>query len=215
VRDVVLGPDGIVAGMAPGGIVAIHSTVSPTTVRAVAAEAARHGVDLLDAPVSGGNAGARAGTMTVMIGGSPEAVARARPVFDSFATTVAHLGPVGAGQSMKLLNNTLCYANAAMSVAALEVAEAQGMDLGPVRTIIGKSSGNSVGFSLVGDPTLLAKASGRSSNVRKDVQHFLDTLSANGIEASPLGDVAATAADRLEAWSAHVSARCTDPAATR
>ena len=128
VREVVLGDTGVLSGMGPGGLMMIHSTVAPDTVIELDRLAREKGVHLLDAPVSGGARGALAGTMTVMVGGETSALDIARPVLESFATNIPHLGTVGAGQMMKLLNNTLCYANMVLSISALELAEQLGID---------------------------------------------------------------------------------------
>ncbi|HVW43692.1 MAG TPA: NAD(P)-dependent oxidoreductase [Amycolatopsis sp.] len=206
VREVVLRDgDGVLSGMAKGGVIAVHSTVSPDTVRELHREARQRDVALLDAPVSGGSGGARAGTLTVMVGGDAEPVTVARPVFDTFAGTVAHLGPVGAGQEMKLLNNNLCYANVAMGVSAMEIAERLGMDLAEVAAIIKRSSGASTGFSIVTEQALLQKASGPTSNIRKDVGHFHEILKRHGLDDEPLAAVAATTAGRVSAYAEHVS----------
>ena len=185
--------EGVLYGLRPGGVVAIHSTVSPGTVQRLDGLARERGVHVLDAPVSGGPGGARAGTMTVMVGGSAEAVGLARPVLETFASTIAHLGEVGTGQVMKLLNNNLCYANLAMSVSALEVVAQLGIDPAMAIAVIKVSSGMSTGFTIVSDPGLLAKATGPTSNISKDVGHFAGIVAAHGLHDVPLLAVAETA----------------------
>src|ERR1019366_8493412 len=98
------GPDGVFAGAAPGAVIAVHSTVLPSTVDAVAT-AAPAGVTVLDAPVSGGVRGARAGTLCVMVGGPRDAFDQARPVLDAVGDLVLHLGDRGAGLAAKLARN--------------------------------------------------------------------------------------------------------------
>jgi 3-hydroxyisobutyrate dehydrogenase len=202
VRDVVLRDgQGVLYGMAPGSVIAIHSTVAPDTVVALALAACERGVHLLDAPVSGGSRGALAGTMTVMVGGDDAALEIARPIFATFATTIAHLGPVGSGQLMKLLNNNLCYANAAIAVSALELAEQLGMDPRVAAGVLKVSSGASVGLSIVTEESSLRKASGPSSNIAKDVQHFRHLLEKCGLADAALATVAATTASRVDAYA--------------
>src|SRR3546814_14956400 len=111
--------------MRPGSVLAIHSTLLPETVIGLDKAARARGVHVLDAPVSGGHNGAKAGTMTVMVGGTSDALDIARPVFNSFARLVAHLGPVGSGQLIKLLTNNLASATVVASIYALERAATQ------------------------------------------------------------------------------------------
>jgi len=200
VRQVITGPQGLLAGMRPGGVIAVHATVAPETVVELDALARPGGVHLLDAPVSGGPQGARDGTMTVMAGGSAEALEIARPALTLFAESIPHLGPVGSGQLLKLLNNNLCYANAALAVSALQVAEALGVDRRRAAEIMRISSGASRGLDIVATDTMLQKAAGPGSNVRKDVGHFLDLLKAHGLADAPVAKVSATTADVLEAF---------------
>lgn len=193
VRQVVQGETGLLAGTPPGAVIAVHLTVAPQTVIQLAAEARAKGVLVLDAPVSGGAKGAAAGTMTVMVGGDPAALEIARPVFATFATAVPHLGPVGSGQLLKLLNNNLCYANMVMAIEALELAERLGVDPAAAGQILRVSSGASIGLEIVTDHRMLGKAAGPSSSVGKDVAHFLDVLRGAGLQAPGLAAVSATA----------------------
>src|SRR5689334_16245594 len=111
VRAVVLGSDGVLAGMAPGSVLAIHSTVGPDECAPIATAAAARGVDVVDAPVSGGGAAAAAGALTVYVGGDDAAVRRARAVLDHYGETVLHMGALGSGLRTKLLNNALVAAH--------------------------------------------------------------------------------------------------------
>jgi 3-hydroxyisobutyrate dehydrogenase/2-hydroxy-3-oxopropionate reductase len=122
------GPDGVVAGLASGTVVLETSTVSPETVRALSAMVAQTGATLLDAPVSGSVPVVERGELTVMVGGPAEALERARPVLDTIAKSVFHLGPVGAGATIKLAVNGVVHAlNQALS-EALVLAERAGVD---------------------------------------------------------------------------------------
>jgi 3-hydroxyisobutyrate dehydrogenase-like beta-hydroxyacid dehydrogenase len=200
-RQVVLGDGaGVLFGMKPGGVIAIHSTLLPDTVADLARIAEARGVAVLDAPVSGGARGAEAGTMTVMVGGDAAALALARPVFESFATTIAHLGPVGAGQMVKLLNNNLCYANVALGLHALDLAEQLGMDRAVAADMIKVSSGASTGFNIIIDEQMLRKISGGGGNLPKDVAHFAEVLADRGVAANPLTTLSGAAAGLLQAF---------------
>jgi len=127
VRAVMNGADGILAGAARGAVVAIHSTVLPATVEEVAALAAPSGVVVIDACITGGAGGAAQGTLTVMAGGDPAAIERARPFFDCFAKKVAHTGPLGTGCKMKLCNNLMTYLAWASIYEATMLARAAGL----------------------------------------------------------------------------------------
>ena len=105
------GDTGVLAGLAPGGIVAIHSTVHPDTCREIAKSAAEQGVSVIDAPVSGGAPAVEEGKLLVMVGGDDDVVERCRPVFATYADPIVHLGPLGSGQVTKILNNLLFTAN--------------------------------------------------------------------------------------------------------
>jgi 3-hydroxyisobutyrate dehydrogenase len=105
------GPDGILAGVRPGALFLDCTSGDPATSRRIAARLAERGVAFADAPVSGGTNGAEAGTLTVMVGGSAETFARARPVLAAFGRRVEHVGPVGAGDALKAVNNALLAVN--------------------------------------------------------------------------------------------------------
>jgi 3-hydroxyisobutyrate dehydrogenase len=140
--------DELLPAMKSGSVIAIHSTIHPDSCKALAAEAAARGIAVLDAPVSGGGPAAKAGTLTVMVGGDPEALAAARPVFECFAGLIVHLGEVGAGQTAKLVNNTLMAANMALAHHALASGAALGIDRIALADLIKASSGRSFGFEV-------------------------------------------------------------------
>ncbi|TFV88886.1 NAD(P)-dependent oxidoreductase [Blastococcus sp. CT_GayMR16] len=140
VREVLLGPGGVVEGMRPGGIVLVHTTLSPDEVRDIAAEVTAAGLSLLDAPVSGGNARAVEGTLTVMVGGDRQALDQVRPVLATYATDVVHLGGIGAGQTAKLLNNALFTAQLVLADDVLRIGEVLGLDPGSLARVLGTSS---------------------------------------------------------------------------
>ena len=196
---------GLLDAMRPGSVLAIHSTLLPETVIGLAKSARARGVHVLDAPVSGGHNGAKAGTMTVMVGGTSEALDLARPVFDSFARLVAHLGPVGSGQLIKLLNNNLAYANVVASIDALELAEQLGMDREVAIEVIKLSSGASNGLAIVADPRTFRKISGPGSNMPKDVHHLAEVAEANGFGNAPLLALSRTAQAKVAELAARLS----------
>jgi 3-hydroxyisobutyrate dehydrogenase/2-hydroxy-3-oxopropionate reductase len=122
------GPDGLIAGARPGVILVDCSTVPPATLRAHAADADARGAHLLDAPVSGSVALAETGRLTLMVGGDPADLQRARPVLDALGAAVFHLGPLGSGAAMKLAVNTVVFGLNEALAEGLVLAEAAGID---------------------------------------------------------------------------------------
>jgi 3-hydroxyisobutyrate dehydrogenase len=135
VEGVTMGADGLLAHASPGAVIAVHSTVHPSTVRAVA-DAAPDGVAVLDAPISGGIPGAQHATLCVMVGGDVAAFERARPVFDSVGDLVVHLGPLGAGLGAKLARNLVGYVSLLAAREGVRLARAADVDLEVLRRIL-------------------------------------------------------------------------------
>jgi 3-hydroxyisobutyrate dehydrogenase-like beta-hydroxyacid dehydrogenase len=109
-----------IAALPPGSLVIDFSTIAPATSEALAQRLADHGVAYLDAPVTGGTEGAKAGTLSVLVGGDGALVERARPLLEAVGTTVTHFGPIGSGQQVKAVNQVLvagCYAAVAEAMA--------------------------------------------------------------------------------------------------
>ena len=126
VRDVM----GQVLGVAGDRLtVVVHSTVAPDPPRQLEMSASRHGVKMLDAPVSGGGMGAAEGTLAILVGGSDEAFAAARPVLDAMSTKVVHAGAIGAGTKLKLARNLMHFVAFTAATEAQRLAEAAGLDL--------------------------------------------------------------------------------------
>lgn len=109
--------------------VAIHSTIAPRTPRQLEVTAAKHGVRLVDAPVSGGPMGAAEGTLAILVGGSDEAFAAARPALEAMGSKVIHAGPIGAGTAFKLARNLMHFVSFTAATEAQVLAEAAGLDL--------------------------------------------------------------------------------------
>ncbi len=125
VNEVILGDGGVLASMRTGGVVAVHSTISPAACRRLHAEAADRGVGLVDAAVS---VGANLPRLLVMVGGDPAVVAQSREAFESFGDPVAHLGPVGSGQIAKVVNNALVAATVGLADDAIALGHDLGLD---------------------------------------------------------------------------------------
>ena len=107
VREVYLGPDGAFEALRPGWLAIDMSSIAPSTARELAARAAAAGAEMLDAPVSGGDKGAIAGTLSIMVGGTEQAFARALPILSAMGKTIVHVGPAGAGQVVKVCNQVV------------------------------------------------------------------------------------------------------------
>jgi 3-hydroxyisobutyrate dehydrogenase len=128
VEAVMCGENGVIAGAKPGALAIDMSTISPQATQAITATLAAKGIEMLDAPVSGGSEGAARGTLTIMVGGDAEQVARAMPVFQAMGKTITHVGGHGAGQTVKLVNQILVVVNALGMSEALLFAQAGGVD---------------------------------------------------------------------------------------
>jgi 3-hydroxyisobutyrate dehydrogenase-like beta-hydroxyacid dehydrogenase len=135
--------------MPPGAVLVIHTTGSPRTVEGVAAEAASHGVDVIDAPVSGGPHDIAAGQLTLFVGGSEAAVERVHPVLASYGDPILHVGRIGAGQAVKLVNNTLFAAQIGLLHEAVRLGDRLGVDERRLVDAIGHGSAASRVASIV------------------------------------------------------------------
>ena len=143
VRSVVLGPDGAFAGMAPGSVLVDHTTASADLARELDAAATAAGLRFLDAPVSGGQAGAENGALTVMCGGDPATFALAQPVIAAYARACTLMGPAGSGQLTKMVNQ-LCIAGVVQGLAeGLHLGQAAGLDLDLVLDVVSKGAAGS------------------------------------------------------------------------
>ncbi len=131
----------LLAGAEPDTLLAIHSTIRPATVHEVARAAARRGVTVVDAPVTGGAVGARSGRLCVMVGGEPEAVERCLPVFEAFAEKVVRTGPLGSGAATKLCNNLMTYLGFLAAWEAERLAVASGLSRQALDEV-GRHNGN-------------------------------------------------------------------------
>lgn len=129
VEAVLFGPDGAADGFRPGAVFIDMSTISPAVTRDLAGRLAQRGVAMLDAPVSGGEGGARSSTLAIMVGGEREVVERARPLFEALGKTIVHVGPVGAGQTVKLCNQVAGAIHLLAMSECLVLAQKAGVDL--------------------------------------------------------------------------------------
>jgi len=145
VEQVALGEDGIVHGAKPGTVLVDMGTIPPGTARRVAAKLAAKGIETIDAPVSGGEAGARNATLAIMAGGKAEVLARVRPLLERLGKTIVHIGPSGAGQVAKACNQMIMVACIEAVAEALLLARQSGADPEKVRqALAGGSAGSRV-----------------------------------------------------------------------
>ncbi|MCO5967785.1 NAD(P)-dependent oxidoreductase [Actinoallomurus soli] len=149
VSEVVLGEGGILSGMAAGGVIMVHSTVSVEFVVDLAHRCASHGVTVMDIPISGFRARAVSGELTVMAGGPAATFEAVRPVLDTFGTHVVRLGPIGSGLKMKALNQALLGANFTSAALALHTGRRLGLDRAATETVLSSASGGSFGLDLL------------------------------------------------------------------
>ena len=139
---------GVLERLPPGALVIDCSTIDPATARRVAAAAADRGLDMLDAPVSGGTAGAESGTLTFIVGGPEPALERARPLFEAMGANLFHAGGSGAGQIAKVCNNMLLAVQMAGTAEALSLGADNGLDPAVLSEIMQRSSGGNWALNL-------------------------------------------------------------------
>ena len=174
-EEVTLGKEGIVQTAAPGSVIIELSTVSPATIKKLYAAAKSRGIEVLDAPISGGRTGAEAATLTIMVGGRRETFERCRPIFESIGKRVYYVGETGSGEIVKLLNNMLVLTDLITVRSVLEIAVKAGIDPKLVHDIINVSTGQSwVWTNWV--PTFLARnTAGSTPDIfKKDVTIALE-----------------------------------------
>jgi 3-hydroxyisobutyrate dehydrogenase len=137
-----LGPKGVLEGVRPGQMAIDMSTIDPATTRKVGARLEAAGVRMLDAPVSGGVPGAVAGTLTIMVGGDPDVVARARPILGAMGKNIVHVGPLGSGEVAKICNNLLAGVSMIAAAEAFTIGVRAGVDPKILHDVIRTSSGD-------------------------------------------------------------------------
>jgi 3-hydroxyisobutyrate dehydrogenase len=187
VEEITGGQNGILAGLKPGSVIAIHSTVHPHTCQQLAKKAGAQGVSVIDAPVSGGAPAVAERRLLVMVGGDADVVERCRPVFESYADPIVHLGDLGSGQTTKLLNNLLFTANLGTAATALALGEALGVLPDRLSEVISRGSGNSFALNVLGGDTGgLDRLAGLAGTLlQKDVRLVAELADS----ASSLGEV--------------------------
>lgn len=155
VVEVIRGKDGLLASARPGLIVVDHSTISPATTQELGKELAAHGTTLLDAPVSGGDVGARNGTLSIMVGGEVAAFERVEPILRCLGATITHCGPSGSGQVTKLVNQILVSVTNMAVCEGLTFARKHGLKLEKTVAALAAGAGGSWQLNNLG-PRMIA-----------------------------------------------------------
>jgi 3-hydroxyisobutyrate dehydrogenase-like beta-hydroxyacid dehydrogenase len=183
VQAILLGEDGVVQSAHEGLLCVDMSTISPTDTRRLGAALQARGVSMLDAPVTGSSPRAEAATLTIMVGGEQRNFQRAQPLLETMGNTIVHVGELGQGEMLKLINNSLGAANAAALAEALLLAQATGVDLDALEAVVAKGSGASAQLELKAgamrahDYSTLFK----TEHMLKDVRLCLEAAQAAGV----------------------------------
>jgi 3-hydroxyisobutyrate dehydrogenase-like beta-hydroxyacid dehydrogenase len=177
----VLFDNGTLAAMKPGSIVVIHTTGSPALTREIG-ERAPEGVSVLDACFSGGPEDTLRGELTLMVGGDDDALKTVRPVLSTYASRIHKVGPLGAGQLLKLLNNLLFATNLKQAAEIIGIATEQGLDPRLAAKVICQSSGGSMAMGLLENSGVEDMLNSSRSYMKKDVQTAFDAANETGID---------------------------------
>jgi 3-hydroxyisobutyrate dehydrogenase-like beta-hydroxyacid dehydrogenase len=170
-EEVIVGSGGFIEAVQPGDLVISMSTIDPMALKRMHEQLAAKGVDFIDAPVSGMDKGAKEGTLKSFVGGDPAALERARPLLQTMASDITHLGAIGQGCALKLINNMLAQINRIVIAEALVLGAKAGLDPKQMVELIGKATGNSAAFQIYA-PRMLAHdfAGSRMDTTFKDME---------------------------------------------
>ena len=191
VEDVLLGPDGAAQGAGEGLLCVDMSTIGPADATRIADALKQRGIAFMDAPVTGSSPKAQDGTLTIMAGGAPDDFDRAKPLFDAMGEVVLHVGPLGHGQTIKVINNAVAAINTATLAQALLVGKQTGVDLDALEQVMNAGSGGSKMLELKAGPmrehdfTTLFKL----EHMLKDVRLALDAAREAGAEFPQAAEV--------------------------
>lgn len=173
-----------IAAMKKGAVIVIHSTVHPDTVREIEKVAAGYGVGVVDAPVSGGGHAAEDKSLLVMTAGDPDAVAKVQPILSRYSNLTPYLGPAGAAQNAKIINNYLLTANMGVAQSAFAIAKQVGVDPESLKLVLAHGSGRSFGVNLVGGDDWDLKPSSTTAGplLQKDTRLMVALAASAGAE---------------------------------
>ena len=183
VESVLLGEDGVLEHLPAGSVVVDFSTIGPETARRLSERFQAAGSCFLDAPVTGGDVGARNGTLTIMVGGEATAFERVRPFLDLMGKTLVHCGASGSGQALKLCNQVLCSVNLVALLEAMTLARRLGLSESLVVESLGNGAGGSWALSNLG-PRILKRDFAPGFSIRhmlKDLRLVGESLNEEGL----------------------------------
>jgi 3-hydroxyisobutyrate dehydrogenase len=190
VREILYG-DGVLARLRPRAVLVIHTTGDPALSQRIAADAPA-GVMVVDGAFSGTPQQASEGSLTIMAGGTVEAFERVRPLLESYAALVRHVGPLGSGMQLKLINNLLFSAQVRLVAATYRIAATQGFDAVTVGEILGRCSAASRALEIIGaQGTVAANLDRMRFYVEKDIAVAQSIAVAQGLDLGIVGEVAA------------------------
>ena len=177
VEEVLLGPNGVVHGAHPGLIVIDMSTNSPEHARYFARELSKYGIEFLDAPVTGGDIGARQGTLTIMVGGKYEVFQRVKPILEAMGKTIIYAGEVGNGQMLKLLNQIVVGIDMLAVAEAMALAKKAGIDMEKLFTVLSTGAANSFTVQYYMPKMMRGdfEPGFRAAHLKKDLRYALET----------------------------------------
>jgi 3-hydroxyisobutyrate dehydrogenase-like beta-hydroxyacid dehydrogenase len=183
VESVLCDSDGVADGAKEGLLCVDMSTIAPTDTRRIAARLRERGIGMIDAPVTGSSPRAEAGTLTIMVGGEAKRFERAKPLLETMGELIVHVGELGQGEMLKLINNSLGAANAAAVAEALLLAKATGVDLDALVAVTQSGSGASVQMQMKSGPMRAHDYSTlfKTEHLLKDVRLCLEEAQAAGI----------------------------------
>jgi 3-hydroxyisobutyrate dehydrogenase-like beta-hydroxyacid dehydrogenase len=200
----VLTEGGLLDALKPGTILVNHGTGLPAAAVELATLAAPRGVHVIDAPVSGGHAGAVAKQLTTIVGGDPSAVDTLRPVFETFSTKIAYMGPVGAGQVGKLINNAMLMANQKNISDLLDLAAAQHVDIEALVDVLRNGTASSRALQSLGSAITTENANHLSKLQLIDMDIFREAFTGMGPTIEAITERAITGAEDLPKLAALV-----------
>lgn len=166
-EEVIVGPGSFIETAQPGDVVVSMSTIDVAAVRKMEEKLVAKGVDMIDAPVSGMDKGAKEGTLKAYVGGKADALERARPVLQAMTSEISHFGDIGNGTAMKLVNNMLFQVNRILIIEGLVLGAKAGLDPKQMVEAIGKATGNSVAFQYLA-PRILER---NFEGIRMDITY--------------------------------------------
>jgi 3-hydroxyisobutyrate dehydrogenase-like beta-hydroxyacid dehydrogenase len=189
VRQVCLEGD-LMPAMPPGSVLVVHTTGSPQTAETIAARADRHFIDVVDAPISGGPHDVAAGEVTLFVGGSDDAVAQISPLLTTYGDPVLHVGPLGAGQRVKLINNAVFAAQIGLVAEAVQLGSRLGVNEPTLLQALTHGSGTSSALTMIaaaGSAETFSAAVG--DFIGKDVAVIRKTVAELGSDMGKLDDI--------------------------